>query len=159
MSDCPTVISIPEVTEIVITPQVIEVSVSTPGLQGIQGPPGQPGAEVYEREASGNIGGHRVVVSNGDGTVSYADATNLDHIGRVFGLTVTAANNGEMLDIKRNGPVDFNGWNWDTDLPVYLGTTGLLTQTVPTTGFSQIVGFAEMPTRLFLNFREPLQLN
>lgn len=159
MSNCETIISIPELTEVIVIPQVIEVEISTPGLQGIQGPPGQPGAEVFERVASGNIGGHRVVVSNSDGTVSYADYTEPTHAGKVFGLTITAADDGDILEIKRSGSVDFNGWDFDTSLPVFLGENGLLTQTAPTTGFSQIVGFAEIPTRLFLNFREPLKLS
>lgn len=152
-----TVVSVPgDQITVVSVPSVTTVSAGTPGLQG---PAGETGSDLLTREASGSIGGHRVVVSNGDGTVSYASAATAAHLGRVIGITLTAAGDGDLLNIKRMGAVDFNGWDWTPADPIFLSTDGLLTQTPPVSGFMQIVGFAESPTRLFVDLREPLKLS
>jgi len=145
-----------------IDTEVFLTTVSSIGVQGPPGPPGPPSviAEriLITRIASGNIGGQRMVISNVDGTVSFADSSNLLHLGKVVGLTDFAALDGEEVTITREGLVEFEGFSFDPDLPVYLSTDGLLTQTPAVTGFSQIVGFAESPTKLFVYLREPILL-
>jgi hypothetical protein len=108
------------------------------------------------READGNIGGQRVVIANTDGTISYADNENLSHLGRVLGVTAGAGNDGDDVLVIREGLISFSGWSWNTSLPIYLASNGLLSQNVATSGFSQIVGFAESPTDLYVNLREPI---
>jgi len=108
------------------------------------------------REASGSIGGQRAVIANTDGTISYADTQNLSHLGRVLGISAGAGNDGDDVLVIREGLISFSGWAWDTSLPVYLATNGLLSQNASTSGFSQIVGFAESPTDLYVNLREPI---
>jgi hypothetical protein len=110
------------------------------------------------RIADGDIGGQRMVIGNADGTVSYADATNVGHLGKVLGMSDAAYLDGETVRVIREGLVEFVGWSFDVDLPIYLGINGLLTQSASATGFSQIVGFAESPTKLFVNLREPILL-
>jgi len=159
------------VFEIIVneTPQTVEilseeielVEIITAGPQGPQGPQGARGEsnESYIiKPVQGNIGGQRFVTGNINGTVSYADATNLSHLGRVIGITLNAASDGDDVEVLIFGYVEFNGWDFDISAPVYLSTEGLVTQTQPTTGFSQIVGFAESPTKLFINLREPIIL-
>jgi hypothetical protein len=125
---------------------------------GKRGPPGLSNLFFFIRRAEANLGGHRAVVSNEDGTVNYADNTNLDHLGKVLGITTSAVLAGEEVKIIRGGLIEFEGWSWDTDLPVYLAANGLLTQNPASVGFSQILGFAESPTGLFVNLREPILL-
>ena len=110
------------------------------------------------RQASGAIGGHRVVITTSTNTVTYADKSEPTHVGRVLGVTTNAADDGDDLLVVREGRVEHNGWSWTAFLPVYLSTNGTLTQTPPSTGFSQIVGFAETPTSLFVSLREPIIL-
>lgn len=125
---------------------------------GKQGPPGLSNLFFFVRVAEDDLGGHRAVVSNEDGTVNYADNTNLDHLGKVLGVTTSAITAGNEVKIVRGGLINFEGWSWDVDLPVYLATNGLLTQNPASSGFSQIIGFAESPTGLFVNLREPILL-
>lgn len=108
------------------------------------------------RSASGSIGGQRAVIANTDGTISYADTQNLSHLGRVLGISAGAGNDGDDVLVIREGLISFSGWAWDTSIPVYLATNGLLSQNASNTGFSQIVGFAESPTDLYVNLREPI---
>lgn len=125
---------------------------------GERGPPGLSNLFFFVRRADGAIGGHRAVVSNEDGTVTYADNTNLNHLGKVLGITTSAVLDGEEVKIIRGGLIEFEGWSFNVDLPVYLAENGLLTQNPATQGFSQILGFAESPTGLFVNLREPILL-
>lgn len=125
---------------------------------GKQGPPGLSNLFFFVRVAEDDLGGHRAVVSNEDGSVNYADNTNLDHLGKVLGVTTSAITAGNEVKIVRGGLINFEGWSWDVDLPVYLATNGLLTQNPASSGFSQIIGFAESPTGLFVNLREPILL-
>lgn len=127
------------------------------GLASI-GPRGLSDKMYFIRIADGPIGGHRAVIGNLDGTVSYADTEDVLHLGKVLGITTSSAEDGEEVEIIRSGIIEFNGWSWDVETPVFLSTNGLLSQTPSVVGFSQIVGFAESPTKLFVNLREPLLL-
>ena len=140
--------------------QTINIDRGQRGPQGPQGPQGQQGISgtTYTRIASGSIGGQRFVVTNGDGTVSYASNLNDSQINKVFGITLNAANDGENVNVLTFGLTEFNGWSWNTALPIFLGDNGLPTQTVPLSGFSLIVGFAETPTNIFVDLREPIYL-
>jgi hypothetical protein len=133
-------------------PVSIEVNLS------LLGPRGLSDLFFLRRVANANLGGHRAVISNVDGTTDYADSSNLLHLGKVLGIIVQAVLEGEEVDVIRGGLLEFEGWDWDVDLPVYLAENGLLTQNPATSGFSQIVGFAQSPTGLFVNLREPILL-
>lgn len=129
------------------------------GPQGPAGPAGPDGTSAVTKVAAGAIGGQRVVIGNTDGTVRYADATDLTDLGRVLGVTQTAAADGEPVNVIVRGYYEEPTWTWNTTLPLYVGSNGLITQTAPTVGFSQIIGFAETPTRIFIRMREPIALN
>lgn len=93
--------------------------------------------------------------------VVYADATQPTHMGKLMGLTLNAASPGGTVEIRSDGEVTEPSWTWTPDQPVYLGTNGLLTQTVPNAGtayFLQKVGFAVAATRLFLTIDPPITL-
>jgi hypothetical protein len=126
--------------------------------EGARGPRGLSDLFFLTREAAEELGGHRAVISNVDGTISYADSSNLDHLGKVLGIIVRSVLAGERVEVIRGGLLEFEGWSWNINLPVYLAENGLLTQNPSSEGFSQIVGFAESPTGLFVNLREPIQL-
>jgi hypothetical protein len=123
-----------------------------------KGDKGDDGVTTIKKKALGNIGADRFVISNINGTISHADQTNLNHLGKVLGITLNSASDGEDVDILLTGFVSFNGWDFDVNLPIYLGVNGLITQVLPVNGFSQILGFAESPDTIFVNLREPIVL-
>jgi hypothetical protein len=138
----------------------VEISMASGpiGPQGPIGPPGLSDRMFFVRIAAENIGGHRAVMGNLDGTISVASSSNTGHLGKVLGITIGAVVEGEETEVIRSGIIEFEGWDWNLDNPIYLSVNGLLSQTPATTGFSQIVGFAETPTKLFVNLREPILL-
>lgn len=139
--------------------ELVEIITAGPqGQQGIQGPIGTPGQNYVTKIAGENLGGQRFVIGNSNETVTYANQSDLTNLGKVIGITLTSASMGENVDVLLFGFIEFNGWSFDVSLPVYLNNNGLLTQTPPSTGFSQIVGFAETPTSLFVSLREPIIL-
>ncbi len=126
---------------------------------GPQGPPGLPGESV---ETGATItcstdialSGHRFVVLDDDKAV-YADCTTADHAHRVLGMT-TGASNAGSVSVQTNGEHEEPTWNWTLGQPVFLSTTGFMTQTAPISGFALIVGFPVSATKLFIKIHQPI---
>lgn len=149
-------------------PVVLKIPVAGPqgptgpaGTQGAQGPAGPSGGAAISVTAASAIGGHRIVVLDDAGAPAYASNQDINHLSKVLGMTLNAANPGDTLSIVRTGDVVEPTWNWTLNLPVFLGTNGLLTQTPPSTPalFSQVVGFPITATKMFVNIREPILLS
>jgi len=124
--------------------------------QGPPGPPGPPGGTALQYPAGTALGGHRMVVLNDLGQAVYADSSNPAHASKVLGITTGASSQGDTATIQSGGELTESSWAWTLDQPVFLGTSGLLTQTQPATGFSLVVGFPLSTTTLFVNIGEPL---
>ena len=125
-----------------------------------RGERGLPAGNTIEIPASGAIGGHRVVILEGD-TAAYASNTTLSHHLKVFGITENAAASGSTLSVMRTGKMTEPSWSWTLDSPIFLGVDGSLTQTPPTHPtalFSLVVGFPLSATSLFVALREPVIL-
>lgn len=112
--------------------------------------------------AGATLSGHRIVRANASGEVVYADNATLTDAGKALGITREAASSDSAVSVLHAGVIDESSWSWDTSLPVYLGTSGQLTQTAPTAGsgaaFLQIVGVALTPTRLYIDIRQAFAL-
>lgn len=108
--------------------------------------------------AGDDLGGHRLITTDPFGLAIYADQSNLDHTNKVVGLTMNAADLGASVTVLIEGPITEPSWNWDTNLPVFLSTSGQMTQTPPTSGFSLIIGFPETSTRLMVRINRPIIL-
>ena len=144
---------------VVVVSPVTETRVIVTGIQGPPGPPGERGpvgppgaggdATILTRPTAAAIGGHRVVIQEADGTVSYADHTDPAHADMALGLTIEAADAGAEIQILVGGETIEPSWTWDVTRPIYLGATGLLTQTPPTTGFLQQVAIPLAADRIY----------
>ncbi|MBM3204117.1 hypothetical protein FJZ55_09470, partial [Candidatus Woesearchaeota archaeon] len=128
-------------TDTIIVEEVIDTKVIASADQGPPGPPGE-GHSFYV-VASTAIGGHRVVKSTLTGC-AYADSTDINDLGKILGVTFTATTQGSLAKIHTSGEIEEPTWNF-TAGPVYLGTNGVLTQTLPVTGFIQQIGVAISP--------------
>jgi hypothetical protein len=130
------------------------VAVASVGPQGAQGPAG--GTSVTYT-AGAVLGGHRLVRSVSQGTVGYADGSNALHGDDTVGMTLQAAGAGDDVAVQSAGTVSFAGWAWTQGDPVFLGTNGLPTQTVPTEAggyaFMQVIGHAQDTDVLFLDIQ------
>jgi len=97
--------------------------------------------------AGETLGGHRAVYLNDAGQALYADAS-LDTCRRTIGLTTGAAAFGATATLQFEGVLVNVGWTWTGNEPVWLAATGLLTQTVPTSGYLFRVGVPMGATKL-----------
>ncbi len=111
---------------------------------------------IVQKTAGVALGGHRAVVLDATAKVIYADQSNLDHANKVLGITTGAAALNALAIIKTYGELTEPTWNWTLNQPVFLGANGLLTQTVPTSGFILIVGFPIEATKLFIEIKQPI---
>ncbi len=131
------------------------------GTQGPPGPPGIPGpaaGQALQRAAAETLSALRGVHELPSGQVALADAAQAAHVFALLGVTLTAADTGQPVNVQRTGVIDDQGWAWTTDQRVYLGQGGALVQQPPVTGFDVLVGMALSPTRLLLNIQDPIEL-
>ena len=114
--------------------------------------------EAVQYTAGETLSGHVVVVLNDSGEVVKADNTNADHLYRIAGITTQAISSGAVGYVQTYGQLTEPTWSWTMGLPVYMSTTGGLTQTPPSTGFLLKIGTPEDATTLFIRIGEPIQL-
>ena len=93
-----------------------------------------------------------------NGHAVYADSSDLSTIGHLFGVTMTSVSSGQKVMIRIGGEMIDSSWTWNTGGSVFLGTNGVLTQTIPTTGYSQVIGKPLSATSLFLNFQTAIKI-
>lgn len=154
----------PEPTVIPRVGAIHLLSVGAQGVPGPQGPAGPPGTggtgevTVVAATAGAAVGGHRVVTSLSDGTVVHADVTNPAHVLNVVGMTLGAAASGASVQVAMQGRVEEPSWAWVAGSPIYLTGLGLLTQTVPTSGYALQVAVPLSPTSIVLMVKMPIAL-
>lgn len=81
--------------------------------------------------AADNLSGHRAVLLNDAGQLEYASNTDPQHGFKILGIIRGAVMVGEPTPISVAGEVSEPSWNWTLNLPIWLGTDGLITQVVP----------------------------
>lgn len=146
------------VVEIVNDTLVHEVVIESAGIiPGPRGADGLPGGSVLSYPAGEILSGHRMVVLE-NGELFYADKTIEVHATKVLGMTTGATMQGAIAAVQTGGEIIEPSWTWTLDVPVWLSTNGLLSQTPPTSGFSLIIGFPISSTKLLIRISEPLFL-
>ena len=120
----------------------VQVAAATLGLQG---PPGA-GLTVIAAVA---LGGHRVVTANG----LHCDPAEAD---LAIGITTGAAASGQSASVLPSGPMTEASWTWTPGLPLFIGTSGVLTHTAPPGGKVRRVAFALTPTLINIDFFPPI---
>jgi hypothetical protein len=141
----------------VVSPE--QVYIIADGAQGPVGPPGPTGGYALQYPAGEALGGHRMVVLDDTGKAIYADNTVLSHANKVLGITTGAASMGATATIQTGGEMTEPSWLWALDTPIWLSSSGMLTQVAPVTGFSLIVAFPVSATKAIISLREPIFLN
>ena len=113
----------------------------------------QPTIPVIAGEA---LGGNRAVVLDASGLAIYADNNNPVHFWQFAGITTGAAAANTPLKILPTGLMVEPSWAWASNMPVFLGRTGLLTQVQGAGVFQQVIGMALSPTSIFISPRESI---
>jgi hypothetical protein len=105
-------------------------------------------SDLVVETAGAAIGGHQPVAYNDAGHLVLANAATPQHALRYAGVTTAAVVVGATVPVQRAGVLEHSGWSWMGWQPVYLSTTGALTQTPPTSGFVMVLGIALTSTRV-----------
>lgn len=127
---------------------------------GVPGPPGTGGGGstlVSSGTAAVPLSGHRAVYRRPDGLITYASSDNPACMNESIWVTLGAAAAGDDVFAVSFGEMTEPSWNWTPGVPIFLGLGGLLTQTAPTTpvhDFLIVLGYAPIPTKMFVN-RQP----
>lgn len=137
-------------------PEVHATTIAEQGPPGRPGEPGPAGGAAVQRLAGEALSALRVVYEL-DGQVYALDYRDAEHIDLLLGVTLSAAQPGEPLNIQRLGSIDDDNWSWQPGR-VWLGAAGALTQTPPTDGYDVLIGAAVASGRLLLNLQDPLEL-
>ncbi|MFG0786929.1 hypothetical protein [Delftia tsuruhatensis] len=148
-----------EAQDSVLVEQVQETEILELGQQGPPGRPGEPGpagGASVQRTAGTNLSA-LLAVYELNGVVRALSADDALHIDLLVGITLTAAQAGELVNVQRLGAIEDPGWSWVPGR-VYLGANGALTQVPPTSGFDVLIGSATSPTRITLNLQDPISL-
>lgn len=146
------------------TGQTVEVVQPTVNVVEVaaQGPSGASATFFADPKIAGvTLSGHRIVTTDEDGDLIYADNTDLTHARRVKWLTTGAVDAGLEAALLAFGEIVEPSWSWTPTEPIYLGANGLLTQVAPTTPTAAYlvgVGVALTPTSMFFNPQMPIAL-
>ena len=119
---------------------------------------GPVGSDLIIATAGQALSGHKMVVLDSAGEAIYADNTTMTHIHKVLGMTIGASSIGTDANILTHGKLTEPTWSWTLDLPIFLISNGSLSQTAPTSGFSQVVAFPLSATSVMVDLREPISL-
>jgi hypothetical protein len=104
-------------------------------------------ARCINMTAGAILSGHRIVTTSG-GNVIYADAGTVAHAGKILGMSIQSAIMGADLLIQIEGECVEPGWAWTPGARLYLGSSGAISETAPTSGFICPIGWAETATKI-----------
>lgn len=139
--------------------EVIEVvAVAEQGPRGIQGIQGPAGGTTTVTVGATPLSGHSAVAVDAAGLLIQADCTNPAHRGAVLGLLAKAYSPGDQAVVQTAFTLEHSGWTWSPG-PVFVGTAGQLTQTLPVGAvFSQVVAHALSPTLVLVDVQPPITI-
>ena len=142
-------------TTLAVTTVETAAVVTAQGAQGPQGPPGASTTFVYILAAE-NLGGNRVVSTNSLGKLVYPDLTQLDQT--VIGITTGSASADTLAEVQISGLQVEPSWSWLPNLPIFVGASGTLTQTVPATNTVLQIARPVTQTKIFIDLQQPIYL-
>ena len=109
--------------------------------------------------ASSDMAAGRAVITLDGKTCVYADHRNLDHAGKLVGVTVAPVAAGQFAQINTGVTHSVETWAWDPMKDIWLSSNGMLTQTPDeTVAFVQRVGYAIDETTMRVVITDPIYL-
>lgn len=138
------------------SPSALITTVSVPGPQGAKGDPGEANV-TQSHEAGTNLSGHRAI-RVASGLAYVCDGTNAAHIGRAIGISTGAAVAGADVEVQTAGLLTEPSWTW-ADGPVFVGASGVLTQSVVGLAYLHQIGLAVSATQIDINPLSPILIS
>ncbi len=91
-----------------------------------------------------------------DVSLATSDSTCPD--ATVLGVSRTAANATENVEIVTSGKLYDSSFNFPVNSPLFLGINGIITDVAPTTGFLTQIGTSGGPGLINININDPVEL-
>lgn len=145
-----------EIVRTTVVIQVIEraapavVELVTRGPQGQNGADGSGVNVDHPLTADQTLSGHRVVRLVSSSRVDVADSSDPADARQVLGITLNAAVADDPVTVRQAGAIDDPSFTFTPGLPIYFTALGVLTHTLPTTGFIQQVAIAASATQILV---------
>ena len=106
--------------------------------------------------AGASLSALRLVKLNTSNQLVYADSST---DATVLGLTFQAVSSGVAPITILSGLVTDSSWNWARGAPLFLGSNGQISASIPLSGFIVPIGNAEAPTIVNINIFQGVQIS
>lgn len=109
---------------------------------------------AFTEVAAVPLSGHRVVAVV-SGSARYVDPSSPADMWKSMAVTTHAASAGAPVVLAAEGELVDPSWSWQSGRPVFVGSSGILTQEVPVApafAWLRTVGVATSPTEIRLQF-------
>lgn len=103
-----------------------------------------------------NISGHRIIASDGTGKATYPSPDDLELCRRTIGVSTNAVVADDNVIVRTSGQITEQSWDFDPTKGLFLGTDGVLQQTVPEAGAIVSIGRVISPTTIFISIEPPI---
>lgn len=120
---------------------------------------GSAGSSTITGTAGAILGGNRVVrVDSATGKLIYADNSDVFDVESIVGITVASAVLDAPISVLTSGSMVEPSWTWTAGRMLYLGSTGLLTHTPPSTNTLIEIGVALSATEVLVRIQRSIFL-
>jgi len=113
---------------------------------------------IVEKFASEELLEFRMIRFIDANTVSYAKPNGTLSEAKPRGITISRANPGEKVKILVTGFVEDSSFHFPNDTLLFLGPNGTITNTVPVSGYSTVIGESLVLGVICLSIRPPIKL-
>lgn len=105
-------------------------------------------------EAAVALSALRVVTTDANGELVYADSSDPTQANKTVALTLQAFAQDDAATGLVSAIVIDAGWNWDLELPIFVGAAGVLSQVAPVAGYLRQVATPISATSLYFEPQE-----
>lgn len=95
-------------------------------------------------------------IAMSSGGLAPGDNNTTAYFNSIVGIALTTTTIGNPVTIQNSGVITYSGWNWSLGQPIFIGSAGVLTQTVPISGFVQTIGVAITAQSFVINISIPI---
>ena len=99
---------------------------------------------------------YRAVHVNAAGEAFLADSTDISQVDSVVGISLGPAGLGGQFAVQKFGRITNPAWSWTVGGGIFFDSSGILTQTVPTTGYWMNVAKVINPAEIEVLLRLPV---
>ncbi len=90
------------------------------------------------------------------GGAAVLTSSDVAHAGSFAGISLNAAEAEAAIVLLVSGIMEDASWSWTPGASLFIGSTGALTATAPSTGFSQQIATAITATKIVVNAQTPI---